>query len=254
MVIAETRGQLIVENPTGVALSLRIDGQDRGSLAAGETRSFRLDQGSHRVEASYEVLGRKLELEDRGVRIEAEERRRVRLEAPSFGLVQVQNRTGRTATLYIDGERHHMMDSGDISVLELPLGTARVSLKIRQRVVDQGQVDVKPFRAAVFEGEPATATLELDSDIPVRGEVYVDSMRVGNLDAHGRMRLSLRPGTHRLQVRDPAGRLLLDRRIQVDIFDTVRLRVQNASLANSSGTSGHIRPGSGPSGAVYVVD
>ena len=178
----------------------------------------------------------------------------MRLEAPSFGLVQIENRTGRTATLYVDGERHHMMDAGDVSVLELPVGSARISFQIRHRVVEEGRVEVRPFQAAIFEAQPVMATLELDSDIPMRGEVYLNSMRVGSVDAHGRLRLSIRPGTHRLQVRDPSGRLLLDRRIQVSGSDMLRLEVRRSSVANNSVSSGHIRPGDVPNGAVYIVD
>ena len=322
-------GRLLLENKTGGDVDLQIDRRDVGKLAAGASRSFSLEEGSHRIQAHYQVLGRELELEDRSVQLTESSSRSLVLRAPSRGLVRVENNTGRAGYLVVDGERERMLDPGEVVIVELPVGVARLSLKHRERSVFSETVEVRPFQAAFFtpeiltgelrvenplripvrvelEGEqarlveprssvlfrdlvegrltvrfetldglkiegqsiriraggrrsieipePTLAQLELQSDSPRPADVYVDSTLVGSLGARGDLRLILEPGTHRVQVRDPAGRLLLDRRVQVDVYETLTLRVEVEGVAHSETSSEHIRPGDVPSGRVYVVN
>jgi hypothetical protein len=327
--LEQAMGRLVLDNPTGADLDIRIDGRSLGTLSAGSSRSFSLREGSHRVQASFEVLGRDIDIEDLNIDLRENGRREIRLKAPSLGLVRVENRTGRAGTLYVDGERQHMLDPGQVTVLELPVGTARLSLKVRQRELDSARVEVRPFKASFFEPElrtgelrinnplrvavrvevdgsqsvaiaphssrvfddllegrvsvliedhhglviertsmeiragarrslevpePEMTLLELQSDHHTRTDVYVDSERVGSLAAHQQLRLAIEPGMHRVQVRDPAGKVLLDRKIRADLYEILSIDVAERSVAHSTGSGGHIRPGGGPSGRVYVVD
>jgi hypothetical protein len=322
-------GRLVLDNPTAADLEIRIDGRSVGTLRSRSSRTFSLSQGMHRFRASYEVLGREIELEDRSVDLHEDERREIHLKAPSKGLVRVENRTGRAGTLYVNGERQQMMDPGQVAMLELPLGSARLSLKVRQRELAATRVEVRPFQPSYFEPElltgelrinnplriavrvevdgaqgvviaphtsrvfddllegrvtvliedhqgllierttmeiragarrslevpePQMALLELWSDKHTRSDVYMDSERVGSLEAHGTLRLAVEPGMHRIQVRDPNGRVLLDRRVRLELYESLSFDIDSESVAHSGGSGDHLRPGCGPSGQVYVVD
>ena len=329
VVIPPAMGTLVLNNPTSKDLELKIDQQTKGMVPAGATRSFQLEEGAHRIQVGTVVIGRDVRVLDQRIRISENGRRSLRLEAPQMGFVRVENRAGRAGVLYVDDKRHQMMDPGQVVILELPVGSAQVSFKQRERVIDSMRAEVRPFQAVRFNPEirmgslrvhnplripvwvtvdghsktlveahssrlfgdlmtgeiqvriedphglfiermrteiragsrnsvrvpePTMALLELHSDRNQRADVFVDSQRVATLEARQSLRLAIEPGTHRVQVRDPNGGILVNRLVTVDLYESLALRVEGDSSSRSTASNSHMRPGEAPSGQVYVVD
>ena len=98
VVVAPASGAVELYNGAGTSLLVTVDGHS-SALAEGQSRTLTLKPGEHRVRAVYNQLGRERILADQRVVLGAGDRTTVRFAPVSEGLVRVENRTGRDATL-----------------------------------------------------------------------------------------------------------------------------------------------------------
>lgn len=305
--VAPENGELEVRNGAGTTLRLVVDGGGVGELAPGQTRVLSLKAGAHTLRATYVQLGRERELVSQQVGVNPGQRALVRLAPVDEGLVLVENRTGRDASLLVDGRAHARVPSGASVEVVTRLGRVSLSLVENNRVlastalavgayqdlrwraeaptvgdllvlnphpipvvvvdargrsytvaargqlrlndvpvgatrlearrptgepIARAQASVKPYEVATWTvPTPSTGLVAVYNADGRAVSVWVDGVRTANLAPRESARLLLALGTHRVQVRDVQGHLLLDARATVDPYTERALTVGGGEVA-----------------------
>ncbi len=296
LIVAPARGEIEVRNGAGTTVRLMVDGETLGELASGQARVVKLPSGDHDVAVTYRQHGRDRLLLSERVQVRQGDRALLRLAPVEEGLVRVDNRTGRDATLLVDGRatvrvpsgtsveagtrlgrvgfslvesgrvlastsmsvgayqdvvwRAEAPSTGDLIVLNsqpipvlvqdsrgrtvtvaarsqtrlenLPVGHA--SLEIRRtsgEPIARLSASVKPYDVATLSVPvPSTGLVALTNIDSRPVSVWVDGVRTLSVNPRETARLALSLGRHRVQIRDISGRLILERTVVVDPFQT----------------------------------
>ena len=312
VVVAPASGAVELYNGAGTSLLVTVDGHS-SALAEGQSRTLTLKPGEHRVRAVYNQLGRERILADQRVVLGAGDRTTVRFAPVSEGLVRVENRTGRDATLLVDGQSQGLLQNGESTEAVTRLGRVTLTLSDRGRTLSQTSLAVGPYQDLRWSAAaPAFGTLLINNPLPItvlvedargrtftvsaRGRVelsglpiglatvtatrasgellgrvkllvdpydvgawtvpaptsgsvalsnrggepvsvWIDGARTVNLAPRADSTVTLSLGAHRVQIRDTAGRLVLDTRVSVSPYDAALVAFSAGSSPSHHGSS-----------------
>ena len=172
---ARPTGSVVVENHSGVPLTVTVEGTSGRVLAAHESARFATCDGTVDVRATYRQYGSTFTLTERRVRVRAHRTTEVELWAPSQGKVQVVNTTGRESRVLVNGETAATLDVGTSRILTVPLGRNEITVVASGRVVESEWVDVRPFSDETLVARaPSYADLVVSNPLPFPVDVRVD--------------------------------------------------------------------------------
>lgn len=220
LVVAPANGAIDLYNGAGTSLVVTVDGQSSG-LASGQSRTLTLKPGEHRVRAVYTQLGRERVLSDERVVVSAGGRTKLRFAPVSEGLVSVENRTGREATLLVDGKPQATLRSGESTEVVTRLGRVSLTLSDRGRTLAQTSLAVGAYQDLRWSAAaPAFGALLVSNPLPITVLVEDSRGRTVTVAAHGRVELSGLPvGLSTLTARRASGEQLGRVKMMVDPYD-----------------------------------
>ncbi|MCP4809430.1 MAG: hypothetical protein GY913_18625 [Proteobacteria bacterium] len=160
----------------------------------------------------------------------------------SSGVVLVDNRSGRSLDLYVDGRFVETVRSGKSSV-RLSLGQHVLALKAGDRTIESRSVNVRSGSTASLRvDKPDAGIVVLTNHEHYDVVVYVDGKQRTRIEAHGSTTIHIH-GEARIDLVDERGsdRMLTSRMVNVDCFDVVGISWGSA-VASASTSSGHVRP------------
>jgi hypothetical protein len=228
-------GTVVIDNHTGTRLIVSVDGRATGDVDVGEHRNLPLDAGVHRISLSYVQLGRERVLETRSVQVQQGRSTTMAAEPVDFGLVRIDNHTGRQAELRIDGMPASRLGlTGSLAINEsrevrLPLGRHDLVL------VDArtgSELDRLSFNTIAFRDHSWTAAAPRIGDLVLTNPLPMAVL----VEVPGRSDLTLAAGQSRTLVGLPVGSMLVsfhrlggetlaDLRVAVAPYEQARLVV-----------------------------
>lgn len=238
--LAARTGVVVIDNHAGARLNVSVDGRALGDVGVGEHRTLPLDVGVHRISLSYVQLGRERVLESRSVQVHQGRATTLAAEPVDFGLVRIDNQTGRPAELRIDGMPASRLGlAGSFAVhesreLRLPLGRHDLALVDARSGVE---LDRMSFNTIAFRDHSWTAAAPRIGDLvltnPLPMAVVVEVPGRGDLTlAAGQSRtlVGLPVGSMLVSVHRQGGETLADLRVAVAPYEQARLVVPVPTL------------------------
>ena len=254
--LAARTGTVVVDNHAGTRLNVSVDGRAYGDVGSGEHRSLPLDVGAHRISLSYVQLGRERTLDTRSVQVQPGRTVTLAAEPVDFGLVSIDNHTGRQAELRIDGMPASRLGlNGSLALneareLRLPLGRHDLVLVDARSGIelDRTALSTIAYRDHTWTAvAPRTGDLSLTNPLPMAVLVEVP----------GRADLTLGAGQSRTVVGLPVGVLMVgfhrlggeslaDLRVNVSAYEQARAMVPVPTVgvvevSNRTGRSAFLR-------------
>jgi hypothetical protein len=151
VVLHPPHGILELQNDSGTALRITVDGEYLAEVQDGESVSQRVSPGRHRVRAFYRVKGSSVLLSRQDTRILDGAEQSLNLQPASSGWIHVSNTLNKRAELRVDGVRHGRLRAGESILIEAPLGHVELGLTdLKGRVIAEETVEVEPYRASSF--------------------------------------------------------------------------------------------------------
>jgi hypothetical protein len=169
------RHDLVIKNPTAADLAVRVDGVEKGSVAAGGSLELSLTPGKHKVVAWDEVHAEQRVIYKGEVEVEKGERTpSIELTTPKKGLVRVENPSAKAAVLKLEGRKVAELKGGESTLVELPVGVQALQLVADGRTVLEETIDVYAFDESELSARP-----RLGSVIVHNPEAYTIVIRHG---------------------------------------------------------------------------
>ncbi|MCB9777420.1 MAG: hypothetical protein H6742_02525 [Alphaproteobacteria bacterium] len=219
-------GTLRVDNLTGAAMSLSLDGRSLGTLAPGQTRLVQAEEGGHALKVTYRQLGVTRVLTDLSVRLDPRRENAVALRAPDFGLVAVQNPLDRTVEVRVDGRTVATLRPRERREIQVGLGRRELELRLDGRSVARELRTIRPFEDECFEPRVVLqGQLFVDNDTRRDLQVFVDGRAMGWMDAHETIRLVVDAGSHRVEARTESGHEVFEAQIHLEPDEIERIEV-----------------------------
>lgn len=203
VIVAPAKGDLEVRNGSGTTVRLAVDGASVGELAPGAARLLDLKAGLHHVEATWRQLGKDRLLTSEDVRVDAGGRVLLRLAPVDYGLVRVENHTGRDATLLVDGRPDARLKAGQGAEVVTRLGRVSLSLVAEGRTLDATSIAVGAYQDLFWRAEaPRVGDLRVVNPLPMavvvedargrsftvaaRGQALIQDLQVGAIQVEAR--------------------------------------------------------------------
>ncbi len=211
-------GYVRVENETGEALTVRVDGGDARVLSPWETVRFRADSGYVVVSASYRAFGESRLLINKTVKVQSGRTADVELRPPSTALVKVVNNTGVPAELHANGREVTELSPSQSRIVSLPLGSTSLDLVASGRVVEHEHVYLRAFEEETIVGyAPARADLVVYNPLPFSVTLTCDRGLTRTVESRGRVVYDdVAVGNFHLVARRPSGERVDEEQIRVD--------------------------------------
>lgn len=227
IVIPPSKAALEVRNGAGTTVRVSVNGSSSLELASGEARVLSLRPGQHAVSVTYRQLGRDRVLLTQQVALRGGDHQLIRLAPVDEGLVRVDNRTGRDATLVVDGRSMMRVPSG--ASVEAPTMLGRVSLSLvdNGRALASTSLAVGPYQDIIWRAEaPKTGDLLVQNPLPMPVLVQDSRGRVTTVAARSQARLLDLPVGHAsLELRRATGEPLARLSAEVRPYDVSALTV-----------------------------
>ena len=191
LVAAPPKGTIEIDNRSGDALKLSLDGASLGTLSSSDYRSVTVEAGRHTLVASYHQLGRDRVLTELRVDVGPSERASLLLRPIESGLVRVDNRTGLDATLRVDGVSQGTLADGASREVKTALGRVSFELVSSGRVLASTVTTVSPYADEAWRAEaPRTGDLSVANPLPVPVLVSVSGVATRTIDPYERATFS----------------------------------------------------------------
>lgn len=221
----ERTARILVSNVNPEPAELLVDGRYVQSLAPYQDEVIAVPAGDHeltlRAVDSGRVLGRtRMELR-------AMTEPRWRVEAPRYADVVVVNPLPIPIDLVCDRGLHRTLAPGARTVYEdVPFGTFHLSARrLTGEPVDEAYIPVRTAVDTTWRIDPPrTGLVQLDSDHWLPVTVRADGRTVARLTPDQELRVELPLGWQHVEVRDAQGHTLVDTWVEVDPYDTERVR------------------------------
>ena len=241
-------GLVRVENHTGRPGDVVADGRLVASLDDGQSAEIVTRLG--RVELVLSSHGRALATTS--LAVGAYDNLVWRAVAPATGDLLVQNPLPMPVYVTTDNGRSTTVKPyGAATIHAVQVGrTTLTAHRTSGEPLARGTVEVRPYDVARWTvPAPATGLVQIRNDDARALEVWMDGARLSFVNPRGQVTLEVKVGTHRVQLRDTAGRMLLDTRVEVDGFETAQVRWSQGPVATTGhsgsahhGSSAHTRP------------
>ncbi|MBM4390167.1 MAG: hypothetical protein FJ090_03515 [Deltaproteobacteria bacterium] len=211
-------GYVRVENETGEALTVRVDGNDARVLGPWETARFRADSGYVVVSASYRAFGESRLLVNKTVKVYRGRTADVELRPPSTTLVKVVNNTGVPAELRSSGREVVDLAPSQSRIVSLPVGSASLELVANGRIVEHEHLYLRPFEEETITGfAPSRADLVVYNPLPFPVALTCDRGLTRTVEPRGRVVYDdVAVGSFHLVARRPGGERVDEEQIRID--------------------------------------
>lgn len=237
-------GLVRVENQTGRDAQILTDGLDQGRVRNGaavevKTRLGRVDlalvEDGRTLAHSSLAVGR---YEDKVWRATAPRTGDLVVTNPLPMAVVARSSAGRSTTL---------APQSKTTLTDLPVGTATLAIaRTTGEPIATASVSIRPYDAARYTvPTPHSGLVSVRTSEGTPLTVLVDGRSVAPLSPYSETRLDLGLGWHRLQLRDPRGRIVWDTRVLVDPVYTQSVEFGRGSVSSHSDHRdhhGHERP------------
>lgn len=224
VVEAATTARVLVANRTPVTAQVLLDGRELACLAPGQERVLTVPArpGTLSLLADGHLV-RTARLEGRPY-----DEPRFTVEMPRVGDVVAYNPLPIPVQLVPDRGAPRTVEAYGRTVFDdVPVGSFHVSARrLGGELVDDEVVRVDPWVTVTWRVDaPRDGLVDLDNDHWLSVRVYVDGRLERSLGPDVDTRLLLPLGWHHVEVRDDAGREIVDTWVEVDRYDTARVRV-----------------------------
>lgn len=224
-VAPERTARILVSNVNPEPAELLVDGRFVDSLAPFQEEVIAVPAGYHELTLRAVGSGRALGRTRMDLRAMTEPRWRV--EAPRYADVVVVNPLPIAIDLVCDRGLHRTLAPGARTVYEdVPFGTFHLTARrMTGERVDEEYIPVRTAIDATWRIDPPrTGLVQLDSEHWLPVTVRADGRAVASLAPDQDLRVELPLGWQHVEVRDAQGRTLLDTWVDVDPYDTERVR------------------------------
>jgi len=223
VVVAPNLGQLTVRNATGRDGRLLVNGQDRGSMLAGQERVLRLESGT----ISVQIRQPERVLDSLRSNLRAGERKSWTALAPTTAELRVRNPLPVTVRVRVADREPVRLEPGESRVLRnQPVGPSQVVVTGPDGLVlTREQVRIDPFDGgSLMVPLPTQGAVRLVNLGSGTVDVYADGRRIASISAFDNELLQVPLGMAELTLRDRERNIMLRTAVEVQPFEAVTLR------------------------------
>lgn len=218
----ETVGRVMVQNDTRLAGVVVSAGQELAQLAPGEQEVVTVPLGT--VDLAL-VAGGKV-VDDVRVTVRPFAEHFWVAEGPPIADITVLNPLPIPVELVCDKGLVRTVQPHMSTVYQgVPVGTFHLTARrITDEYIDDQHIVVAAGKPNLWQVDPpGSGLVQINSDHYQETKIYLDGKSFATLAPDVDKRVSVPVGWHRLVARDSKGRVLLDRWIQVEPYDTARV-------------------------------
>jgi len=212
-------GQVVITNEATTAVDVALSSGATLRLQPGERTLLRAPVGATEVRATYAVLGQRVVLETEQAFVQRDRVARVRIEPEDEAFVQITNRTGTTADVFVSSRFVATLAPGASHLAAVEPGRTRLlMIDPHGEILDRGRVDAALDAPTAWIAEPPVrnGTLTMRSTVAIPTTVYVDGRRIGEMAPNGALRAEIPSGHHEVAVVDARGRTLETRSMWIE--------------------------------------
>ena len=210
-------GTVLVENRSGIPVSVYVEGSGIRSLRAWETAAVPAVEGYDVVRATYQDQGSTYTLATREVRVRRYRTSVVELSPPTVAHVLAVNDTGVRAEVFVNGREAAELSPGSSRTLSVAPGFARLEMVANGTTVESKRVEVTPLDGTTIVGHaPRFGDIVVQNPLPFAVDISLNGGKERRIEAYGSTRLiGVAVGTAEVSVRRTEGFLVDNERVNV---------------------------------------